>query len=1022
MDKIFHLSSKRYYLKIAYCLVVFCFSFCLSAMAQGQITVSGTVTDAETKEPIAGAQIWIKDSSFGTISNADGTYSFKYTGRYASICASFLGYDDVELGLGNENSQTINFAMKTASTAVEEVVVVGYGTQKKVSVVGAISSVASEDLKMPTAKLSSNLAGQLSGVIAFQRSGEPGTGSTFWVRGVSSFSGTTTPLVLVDGIERDMDLVDPEDIKEFSILKDASATAIYGVRGANGVILITTRKGDEGKADISVRYEMGVVSPTIVPETVNAVQFAEMYNEAAGYKFFSDEAISAYRTGSNPDLYPNVDWMDAIFKKVTTNQRVNASVSGGTSVVKYYVSGSYYGEGGLFKEDSTKNYDTATNYRKFNFRSNVDIQIEKNTTLNINLATVFESKNQPGNDSGTIFDYALKTPANAFPIRYSTGELAGPGASQGYNPYALATETGYRQTFYNNAQTLIGLNHDFGWLTPGLKASFKYSFDAYNSHNQNRTRTAEQYGQPTYDEEGNLVLQQLVSGSQTLSFAKNSYGNRRTYLEATVSYARQFGKHNLTGLLLFQQSQKNYVGDSAGDSQAALPYRNQGIAGRITYDYDSRYFIEFNAGYNGSENFSPGKRFGFFPAIAAGWLVSEEKFWGRAKDVIDMFKIKGSYGIVGNDQIGGNRRFIYLGTVVSGNSYQFGTNAGSYSSIKLGDVANPDVGWEEARKLDVGLDISFFNALKLQLDYFKEERSGIFLQRKSIPVFAGISTKPYVNVGEMENQGFDAQLEFHKRFGDWELSAKGTFTYARNTIINQDQPDWAELYMNYTGQSQWQKMGYISDGLFKDWDDVRSHADQSLFSPQPGDIKYVDLNNDGVITSEDVKPIGWRDVPEIIYGFGVSARWKGFDLSVFFQGNAHVNFSINTSLVRAFDPSTGNINQANVLSDIYGNYWTPENLDAKYPRLTSTTNTNNSQSSDFWMVNGRYIRLKNAEIGYTLPKGTLSRLGVKGLRIYAQGQNLLCFSPFKLWDPDLQTGASAYPTTRVVSLGLSVGF
>jgi TonB-linked SusC/RagA family outer membrane protein len=516
------------------------------------------------------------------------------------------------------------------------------------------------------------------------------------------------------------------------------------------------------------------------------------------------------------------------------------------------------------------------------------------------------------------------------------------------------------------------------------------------------------------------VITQLVEGSQTLSFSQESYGNRRNYLEASANYAQKFGKHNVTAMVLFQESSLNYVGSSATTSNAALPYRNQGLAGRLTYDFDSRYFFEFNIGYNGSENFSPGHRFGVFPAFAGGWLVSEEKFWGGMKNVVDMLKLKTSWGKVGNDNIGGSRRFIYLETVSTGGSYSFGTNAGSQSSVIIGDPGNENVGWEEAKKLDLGVDMSLFNKLKIQFDYFSEHRSGIFLQRSAIPVFVGISTSPWVNIGKMNNKGFDGSADYSQKVGKVNLTAKGTFTFARNRIVDKDEPDWAEIYMNYTGQASGQLMGYVSDGLFKDWEDINSHADQSLYSPQPGDIKYVDLNNDGVIDSKDVKSIGWGSTPEIVYGFGLQAQWKSFDFSVFFQGTAHTSFFYNSSLVTPFTSS--NMNHANVLSDVYGNYWTEDNLDAKYPRVTAGSNTNNSQDSDFWLADGRFLRLKNAEIGYSLPKRILNRVGISGARFYLQGQNLFTFSPFKLWDPELASSTTNYPTTRIVSLGLSFGF
>lgn len=1009
---------------VSLCLVC-CFGIMPEAAAQTSgtsLTVTGVVRDEATNEPLPGVQVWIKDSPNGTLTDIDGHYSLKYTTKNAILCFSFIGYDNIEMPL-NGRDQTIDVAFKESGIALDEMVVVGYGTQKKASVVGAISSIAPTQLTAPVAKISQMLGGQLAGVISYQSSGEPGTGSNFWVRGVSSFSGNTSPLVLVDGIERSLDLVDPNDIKEFSVLKDASATAIYGVRGANGVILVTTRAGEESKRNISVRYETGVVAPTLVPETVNSLQFAEMYNEAMQFKYYSDEAMEAFRTGSNPDLYPNVDWMDEIFKSVTTNHRANVSITGGSNMVKYYISGGLYTEGGLFNEDSSLNYGTGMNYSRYNFRSNIDIKLEKNTTLNLNLATIFEQRNKPGTDSGSIFQYALQVPSSVFPVRYSTGELAGPGTSTGNNPYALATETGYRQVFDNNAQALVGLTHDFGWLLKGLKANMKYSFDAYNGHHLNHTRTPDHYGNPSYDEEGNLQLTQFTTGSQTLGYGRASYGNRRIYLEGSLNYANSFGKHNVSALLLHQQSSLNYVGDNATNSQASLPYRNIGVAGRLTYDYDYRYFLELNAGYNGSENFAPGKRFGFFPALSAGWLVSEEAWWGeKLKDVVDMFKIRGSWGKVGNDDIGGSRRFIYLGTITGGRSANFGTGYKSYGGIKLGEVANPLVGWEEAEKINLGVDVSLFNKLKIQADIFKENRTGIFVNRNSIPYASGISVTPTVNLGKMNNSGLDMSMDYNQRVGDVQLTAKGTFTYARNVIVDQDEAPWTEPYLNRTGQSNWQKYGYVSDGLFQDWDDINSHTDQSVFSPQPGDIKYVDLNNDGVISELDQKAIGWRDIPEIIYGLGATAEWKGFDFSFFFQGVDHISFSINNSLVRGFSSWNDNIVNANVLQDVYGNYWTENRKDAKYPRLTMGTSQNNEQGSDYWMKDGSYIRLKNVEFGYTLPKKWTLHAGVKGVRIYAQAHNLLTFSSFKLWDPDLRYGAANYPTTRVISLGISTSF
>lgn len=988
--------------------------------------IAGRVIDAETKEPIIGATVWVKDSALGTSTNVDGAFDYTFTGHYGYIAVSYIGYQTQEFPVTNL-PKVIELS---AGNELDEVVVVGYGTQKKASVVGSIASVSVNDIRMPTAKISNNLAGQLAGVISVQRSGEPGASSTFWIRGISTFGSSTTPLVLVDGIERDLDLVDIEDIKDFSILKDAAATAIYGVRGANGVILITTREGIVGKPQINIRFEAGMVQPTKVPDMLDAVQFAELWNAAAGSEVYTPEVIQKYRDGSDPDLYPNVDWVDYLYKDLSFNERVNVNVTGGGSTAKYYISGGFYNEDGLFARDNMKEYNTSVFYRKFNFRSNVEVQLHKYTKLNVNLATTFERKNEPGtaasNSGGTgIWNYAIKSAPNVFPAVYSNGLLPGPGANNGENPYVLLTQTGYREKFYNTAQSLFSLTQDLGdWVTKGLTVTVKGSFDAKNYNHLARTKTPPQYMASGRDEFGDLILQQTVVGTDNLTYAESHSGYRSVYLEASVNWARSFGKHDLSALFLYQQSQRNDVGIDKSEPELALPYRHQGIAGRITYSYDNRYFIEGNFGYNGSENFSPGKRFGFFPSVAAGYVISNEKFFEPVRGVIDLLKIKASYGIVGNDKIGTGdnvRRFIYNGTVNSGSSYYFGTTPHSSSSIQMGDWPNPNVGWEEAHKLNVGVDLSLFSKLKISADYFKEKREGIFLQRQSIPVYVGLSTQPWVNIGKMRNSGVDASLEYHQTIGqDLHLTVRGNFTYARNMIVDQDQPDYKYLYMNRTGQARYQTFGLVAAGLFRDQADIDAWPKQSFGDVEPGDIKYLDLNGDGVVDSYDTKPIGYTAIPEIVYGFGFSLQWKAFDFSAFFQGVGHVSFSTLTDQTLGFNAR--NSREANLFSDVYDNYWTPERLDAKYPRLYIGTNNNNNQTSTFWMANGRYMRLKNLEIGYTLPKRISQKMAMQNMRVYLSGVNLFTFSPFKLWDPDLQTGATNYPNNRIINIGLTIGF
>ncbi len=982
--------------------------------------IGGTVLDAETGQPVIGASVWVKNSTIGTTADIDGKFSLKYDDANSVLAVSFLGYEEQEFPL-NTSATNLVVKLKTSASAIDDVVIVGYGVQKKASVVGAISSVAVDDLKAPVAKLSGNIAGQLAGVVSIQRSGEPGAGSTFWIRGISTFGSSKTPLVLVDGIERDMDLVNVDDIASMSILKDASATAIYGVRGANGVVMITTRDGQIGKPKVSLSVEAGLLSPTRMPEMLDATQFATMYNAASGREVYSPTDIDKYVSRVDPDLYPNVNWLGELYKSHSYNEKVNLSISGGGEIAKYYISGAFYNEDGLFAVDNMKNYDTSLYYRRYNFRSNVDVQVFRHTKLNINLATSFERKNEPGSSASSIWRYALTTAPNAFPMRYSDGTLAGPADNDGYSPYVLLTQKGYREKFWNTATSTINLNQDFGnWITPGLTANLKFAFDAMNYQDLSRTKTPQQFMAVGRDEEGNLIKNETVVGEESLTCKQYASSRRTVYLEASINYARTFGRHSVGALFLYQHSQKNITDTTESDSDLLLPYRNQGIAGRITYDFDNRYFIEANFGYNGSENFSPKKRFGFFPSVAVGWAISEEKFFEPAKDIIDHLKFKASYGLVGNDQIGGNRRFIYNETIKNGGSYSFGMQNTSYTGLILGDWPNPNVGWETVRKLNAGIDLSLFGKVKIQVDYFNEKRSGIFLQASSIPAIAGLATKPWINIGKMNNEGFDASLEYHQRVGEVDITARGNFTYAHNTIVDNDQPDWEYLYMNTIGQSNWQQFGLVSAGLFRSQEEIDAWPKQEFGEVKPGDIKYVDINGDGVVNSYDRKAIGYPDVPEIVYGFGASVRWKGFDLSVFFQGVGNVNFFTNTEQTQPFSASKSR--NANVYSDLWGNYWTPENPNAKYPRLTIGANENNNRLSTFWMVSGNYLRLKNAEIGYTLPKRILSKAHIDKLRIYLSGVNLVTFSKFKLWDPDLQTGAANYPNNRVYNLGVTLVF
>ena len=743
--------------------------------------ITGVVRDSDTNEPIIGASVWLKNSSVGAVTDIDGKYSITIEGVGGVLEFSYIGMKKQEIAIIDQKS--INVTLQPDTEVLDEVVVVGYGSQKKESVVGAISTLDIKKLKVPGASISNVLAGQLSGVVAMTRSGEPGKNSAadFYIRGVSSFKGTSTPLVLVDGIERDLDLVDTDDIASFSILKDASASAVYGVRGANGVILITTKKGEEGKPAINVRTEFGFTSPTKRPKMLDSARWAELYNEASSTKYYSDETIQKYREHSDPDLYPDVDWFDALFDDMAENQRVNLSITGGGDIVKYYVSGSFYNESSIYKNaGNIYGYDSSINYNKFNFRANIDLNLTKSTVLNVNLANIYEKSFGPGfgDNDNAIWGYTFNASPNAFPIEYSDGKLSGPSTDSGFNPWNMLVHSGYREQFWNSAQALVGVTQDIGKLwkpLEGLTANLKFSWDAWNTTLQRRSKTPTFYHARGRDDQGNLIYDDnngdgewdpVHTGSESLGFAIGRSGTMTRYLEGSLNYNRLFAeKHRVGALLLYNQ--KIHTNTQAGSGDAALPYKNQGLAGRVTYAFKDTYFAEVNVGYNGSENFARGHRFGFFPAAAIGWMMSNEKWFEPITNTVDMLKLKASYGKVGNDDIGGQRRWVYESSIVGGGNWQYGQSANQGGDgIRIGEVENLNASWEEALKLNVGIEFSLFNKVKVQADYFREERTGIFLQRAGLPAIVGISTIPYVNIGETLNQGFDSNIEYSQKIGN----------------------------------------------------------------------------------------------------------------------------------------------------------------------------------------------------------------------------------------------------------------
>lgn len=1001
----------------------------------GRFTLTGQVLD-ENKAGIPGATVIVKGSTRGAITDTDGHFAISVAGSDA-IEISYLGYESQTIQVGAQTNIVVELARKVSE--LEAVTVVAFGKQRKESIVGAINTLDAKDLNISTGQLSSNLAGKLAGVVVMQRTGEPGAGADFWIRGVSTFgTGSTSPLILIDGIERSMDLIDSDDIATLSVLKDATATALYGVRGANGIVVITTKRGSEmPKTNVEIKAEFGMTQPVKLPQLANTEQwldfFTELYRDA-GYPNppFTDYERQLYLTGQDPDLYPSVDWVKTMYKDMAMTGHVHVNVTGGSEKVRHYTSASYYTEGGIFNVAENSRYNAQMNFNKFSFRSNVDINITRSTELGISLATIYTMKNQPNASASDIYNYTMYTTPIATPTVFSDGTIAIPQESSSVNPYNMLNNSGYMRTNNMVAQSLLSLTQDFSEIiTEGLQANVKFAWDAQNSNVVRRSISPTAYYALGRDENGDLIFGNNGEGSNYMSLSSSNSGWTAINLEASLTYDRLFGQdHRVGALFLYTlRSKTNTV--PGYDYIGAFPYRNLGIAGRVTYAFRDKYFAEFNFGYNGSENFAPGKRFGFFPSYAAGWMISNERFWEPLRETVNILKIRGSYGKIGNDQIGGNRRFAYNTTLnTSAAGFTFGTSGPTVATgrpatgISTKDFGNPNVSWEEATKADVGIELGLFNMIKIQADYFYEKREGIFIQRESTPSVVGELVAQWVNLGRMRNQGFDMSLEFDKQINkDLYVSARGNFTYNRNKKLYDDKPDQIWKYQNLAGFAQDQQFGLIAEGLFVDEEDIANWPKQEFSDVRPGDIKYRDVNGDGVVNTYDRVAIGYTAVPEINYGFGASMRWKGLDLSVFFSGVAHTTRII--SGFNLFGASSNIIRLGQIFADVADNRWTLDNQNpnAPYPRLSMNKVDNNQQASTYWQRDMSFLRLKNAEIGYTLPKKWVKKVGLSNVRFYLQGTNLLTFSEFDLWDPELTANyGNQYPTVRTVTLGANIKF
>lgn len=1007
----------------------------LSVWSQSKnIEIKGVVISSADNQPVIGASVKVQDMAIGVVTDIDGNYVLNVPENATAIEFKYLGLQTQIIPFKKNNLDVFKVIMMYEDAQqLDDVVVVGFGKQKKESVIGAIQTVKSSELSVPSSSLTSAFAGKIAGVIAVQRSGEPGAdGANFWIRGVSTFAGPTSPLIVLDGVEvssSELNALAPESIESFSVLKDATATALYGAKGANGVMIITTKSGkDMDKPKINVRVENYFSQPTKIPKLADGVTYMKMYNEGElnrnpdrGEPYFSEDKINGTMENRNPYVYPNVDWYKQLFGDLSSNQSVNLNVMGGSRRVDYFINASIFNERGLLKDYSQNQFDD-NNIRqtRYSFQSNINAQLTKTTKVGLRLTTQIKNYSGPNVSTATLFTKAMQVNPVYFPAFFPNlgdGEVKhimfGHKKQYGIeNPLALYLSE-KKDNFETNVLSTFTIEQKLDFLTKGLSAKGLISFQNWSSSSSVLGYTPFTYEVESYEQMGdgsyNYTLSEVQPGTEAVVVKNNSNGGNRTYnLQLSLDYNRVFNDvHSVSAMLLYHQREYKSPSSNFYDT---LPLREQGLAGRATYNYDNRYFAEFNFGYNGSDNFMKDNRMGFFPSMAVGYMISNERFFETLKDKISLLKVRASYGLVGNSFT--SPRFPYITEVnLGGRGYTFGEdwNNTQYGAtiVKYGAE---NAKWETGEKVNIGLEFGLFDKLTLITDFFYEMRKDIFMQRRTMPTTVGIGeAQPYINMGKVKNKGVDLSLEYNHAFRpDILLSVRGNFTYAANELVEKDEPRQLFPYQSEIGLPLNMPYGLIAEGLFKDEADIENSPKQTYVQVKPGDIKYKDMNGDNVIDDFDMTYLGNPEVPQIVYGFGASLNYKKVDISLFFQGVA------KTSIVMSSIHPFGEY-QFNVYDFIAKDYWseTNPNPNAAYPRLSDASNTNNSARSDFWIRNGAFLRLKNAEIGFTH----------KFLRVYVSGTNLLTFSKFKYWDPEVGSGSGlSYPTLRVVNVGLQLNF
>ena len=1011
----------------------------MPAVQQQQRKITGIVLDA-TGEPVIGAAVKMlgEGAAQGTITDFEGQFVITGPAAAFQLEISYIGFKKKVVNVvAGKNKYNVQLVEDTQ--LLDEVVVVGYGTQKKETVTGAISMVQTKELvQSPQANVSNMLAGRMPGLLAVQRSGEPGADySTLRVRGVATFAdgeGSQEPLVMVDGIETtNFNNIDPNEIESLSILKDASSTAVYGVRGANGVILITTKRGNTGKPTITYSGNFAMNQFTDIRETMNAEEYTRSYNEARKYDAyitggysprFNDDELAKYASGEDPIFYPDVDWYDLMLKKRSFTTQHNVNISGGVEKVKYFVSAGYYNQEGLFNNANLlKGYDVQSGYNRFNFRSNLDFEISKRLSVKLNIASQMENITGNAGETGRLMDIIARTNPICTP-GIIDGKIIDTGVN---NPLKNFYENGSKKDYRNHLNGSVGLKYKIPGIA-GLQFTTTFSYENYYRHQSTYMKSPFLTYTVQRTESGGVHFTPSTS-EKPFSYSGKFGKNRRTYFEAGFNYNHKFGKaHAVSALLLYNQSRRI-------DPNLAYKVANsyQGLVGRVTYDYKSRYLLEFNVGYNGTENFAEGRRFGFFPAYSLGWVASEEPFFPKT-DIISFLKLRASYGEVGNDRIGGDR-FLYLPTAYTtgtGGQYYFGEVGSTYTKqniSKEGKIGNPYLTWERAKKMNIGIEASFWNnKIRVAADYFLEKRDNILANRKNYAIlFGGIPSA--MNLGKMKNGGFELDVTYRGVYQDFNYWVRGNYTYAHNKIEYMDEVKTPYEYQQRTGQILGQYFGLICDGIYNTWEEVndpnRPKSSWQNNKIQPGDLIYRDVNGDGIINSYDEVPIGYSNYPEIVYGFSFGGDWKGFDLSVLFQGTAHVSLQYSRYFTRGF---AEDFSAPKSLLNSWSQERYNQGLPIDFPHLSEgdTYQKHNYQNSTFWTRDASYLRLKNVEIGYTFSSDWLKKLHMSSVRVFVNGNNLITWSDmFQGVDPETAqqtTNYEPYPITKIYNVGVNIKF